>query len=92
MPTKAGNVDLLMRLLRVVIVDDRRLVRKVIQALLTNIAVEQAFEAGDGVSALDAIRTVAPHVVLLDWDMPGMSGAEFFRSVRSPATFPQSLN
>jgi DNA-binding response OmpR family regulator len=26
--------------------------------------------------------------VLLDWDMPNVDGAEFMRTVRSPATFP----
>ena len=83
------NIGLLMRLIRVVIVDDRHLMRKVIRALLTSIGVEQIFEAGDGVSGLEAICTVVPHVVLLDWDMPSMSGAEFVRKVRSPGTFPQ---
>ncbi len=83
------NISLLMRLIKVVIVDDRHLMRKVIRTLLTSIGVQQIFEAGDGVSGLDAICTVVPHVVLLDWDMPGMSGPEFVRKVRSPATFSQ---
>jgi DNA-binding response OmpR family regulator len=34
------------------------------------------------------IRAVAPDVVLVDWEMPGIDGAEFVRQVRSPATFP----
>jgi DNA-binding NarL/FixJ family response regulator len=83
------DVDQLMRLIKVVIVDDRHPMRKVIRALLMSIGVRQIFEAGDGISGLEAIGTVAPHIVLLDWDMPGMSGAEFVRAVRSPATFPQ---
>src|SRR5258708_1541806 len=83
------NIDLLMRLIKVVIVEDRHPMRKVVRALLMSIGAKQIFEAGDGVSGLEAICTVAPHVVLLDWDMPGMSGAEFVRAVRSPATFPQ---
>jgi len=83
------NIDLLMRLIKVVIVDDRHPMRKVVRALLMSIGVKQIFEAGDGISGLEAIRTVAPHIVLLDWDMPGMSGAAFVRTVRSPATFPQ---
>ena len=89
MQTTDENIDLLMRLIKVVIVDDLYLMRKVIRALLMSIGVEQIFEAGDGISGLEAIRTVVPHIVLLDWDMPGMSGTEFVRKVRSPATFPQ---
>ena len=83
------NITLLMGLIKVVIVDDRHVMRKVIRALLASIGVQHIFEAGDGISGLDAICTVAPHVVLLDWDMPQMNGAEFVRKVRSPATFAQ---
>ena len=89
MQANDDNISLLMRLIRVVIVDDRHLMRKVIRTLLMSIGVEQIFEAGDGVSGLDAICTAVPHVVLLDWDMPSMNGAEFVKKVRSPATFPQ---
>jgi CheY-like chemotaxis protein len=88
METKKQSVGQLMRLIKVVIVDDRHLMRKVIRALLMSIGVEKIFEAGDGVSGLEAICSVAPHLVLLDWDMPGMGGAEFIKKVRSPATFP----
>jgi two-component system chemotaxis response regulator CheY len=31
---------------------------------------------------------VAPDVVILDWQMPGLDGPGFVRMVRSPATFP----
>jgi YesN/AraC family two-component response regulator len=89
MENRDQSIRELMRLIKVVIIDDRHLMRKVIRALLMSIGVEQIFEAGDGVSGLDTICNVVPHVVLLDWDMPTMSGAEFVRKVRSPAIFPQ---
>lgn len=89
MNSKEESVKQLMRLIKVVVVDDRHLMRKVIRALLASIGVEQILEAGDGLSGLEAICSVAPHLVLLDWDMPTMSGAEFVKNVRSPATFPQ---
>ena len=31
---------------------------------------------------------LAPDVVILDWEMPGMHGSECVRQVRAPATFP----
>jgi DNA-binding response OmpR family regulator len=34
------------------------------------------------------IRTVAPDIVILDWEMPGLDGPGFVRMVRSPDTFP----
>src|SRR6202043_38626 len=89
MRTMDENISLLMGLIKIVIVDDRHLMRKVVRALLASIGVQHIFEAGDGVSGLDAICSVVPHVVLLDWDMPGMSGAEFVRKVRAPTTFAQ---
>jgi len=88
MQTIDETVGLLMRLIKVVIVDDKHVMRKVIRALLMSIGVEKIFEAGDGISGLDTVRTVVPQLVLLDWDMPGMSGREFVKKVRSPETFP----
>ena len=42
----------------------------------------------DGIAGLDAIRIVAPDLVILDWEMPLLNGAEFVRIVRSPGVFP----
>lgn len=88
MDDRDQSIGQLMRLIKVVIVDDRHLMRKVVRSLLMSIGVEQIFEAGDGVSGLEAICSVVPHIVLLDWDMPSMSGAEFVRKVRAPGSFP----
>jgi DNA-binding response OmpR family regulator len=62
--------------------------RKMVRTLLVNCGVKEIFEAGDGIAALDAIRTVAPDVVILDWEMPLLSGPELVRIVRSPGVFP----
>jgi DNA-binding NarL/FixJ family response regulator len=45
-------------------------------------------EAGDGASALAAIRELKPHVVVLDLSMPGMGGLELIPHLRrhAPAT------
>ena len=47
------------------------------------------YEAPDGVAALDAIRTVSPDVMILNWDMPVLDGPEVMRIVRSPDVFPK---
>jgi DNA-binding response OmpR family regulator len=41
-----------------------------------------------GRSGLEAICSLAPDLVILDWEMPGLNGAEFMRQVRSPRDFP----
>ena len=62
--------------------------RKMVRNLLVNCGIKDIYEAGDGITALDTIRTVGPDVVVLDWEMPLLSGAELVRIVRSPGVFP----
>jgi two-component system chemotaxis response regulator CheY len=78
----------LIRSTKVLIVDDEHFARKVIRTLLLAIGVKSIHEAPDGRSGLEMICSVWPDIVLLDWSMPGMDGAEFVRRVRSPDTFP----
>jgi CheY-like chemotaxis protein len=72
----------------VLVVDDNQYMRKMVRNLLVNCGVKDIYEAGDGITALDTIRTVGPDVVVLDWEMPLLSGAELVRIVRSPGVFP----
>src|SRR6202049_3612669 len=74
--------------LAVLVVDDNQYMRKMIRNLLVNCGIKDVYEANDGIAALDAIRTMAPDVVILDWEMPLLSGAELVRIVRSPGVFP----
>jgi two-component system LytT family response regulator len=61
--------------LRVLIVDDEPLARRRLKALLKDEAdVEVAGECEDGASAVAAARTLAPDVMFLDVQMPGMDG------------------
>jgi two-component system, chemotaxis family, chemotaxis protein CheY len=59
-----------------------------VRNLLVNCGVKDIYEAADGIAALDMIRTVAPDVVILDWEMPLLNGPELVRIVRSPGVFP----
>ena len=72
----------------VLVVDDDPYMRKVVRTMLLTIGVRSIDEAPDGLSGLDAIRSIAPHVVILDCEMPGLDGTSFVRTVRSPETFP----
>ena len=86
-PSKKEIGDLIQSLW-VLVVDDNQYMRKMLRNLLVNCGVKDIYEAADGIAALEAIRTVAPDVVILDWEMPLLSGAELVRIVRSPGVFP----
>jgi CheY-like chemotaxis protein len=77
-----------MGLIKVLIVEDEPYSRKVVRTLLAAIGCTKIYEASDGASGLESIVTFNPDVVLLDWEMPAMDGAEFMRRVRSPDDFP----
>jgi two-component system, chemotaxis family, chemotaxis protein CheY len=85
-----SDLESLVQDLRVLVVDDNQYMRKIVRTLLTNIGVRRFFEASDGIAALDMIRTNSPDVVILDWELPLLNGAELVRIVRSPGVFPQA--
>jgi DNA-binding NarL/FixJ family response regulator len=63
--------------IRVLLVDDHTLIRAGISALLERMErVEIVGEAADGRDAMKLIQELTPDVVLLDLQMPGLSGFE----------------
>ncbi len=82
------DVSKLVHSAQVLIVDDNQYMRKVVRNLLVNIGVKNIHEAADGIAGLEAIRMYAPDLVILDWEMPLLNGAELTRIVRSPGVFP----
>jgi YesN/AraC family two-component response regulator len=74
--------------IKVLVVDDEHYMRKVVRTLLMSLGVRTIYEAADGIAGLEAIRTMSPDVVIVDWEMPGLDGRGFIRMVRSPETFP----
>src|SRR5262245_50465410 len=83
-----NRVEKLVQSIAVLIVDDNQYMRKVIRNILVNIGVKNIHEAADGIAGLEAIRMFAPDLVILDWEMPLLNGAELVRIVRSPGVFP----
>src|ERR1051325_12249534 len=68
---------------RVLIVDDSATLREGLTNLCSLVSeLEVVGTAGDGVEALEAIRTLKPDVVSLDIRMPRMSGIEVLRMIR----------
>jgi two-component system chemotaxis response regulator CheY len=66
------------------VVDDSKVIRKVARHILETLNFEVS-EAADGKEALDSCMAAVPDVILLDWNMPVMSGMDFLRALRDTA-------
>ncbi len=65
---------------RILLADDHTLVRAGIRALLQKVeGIEIVGEAADGLQAIELINSQQPDVVLLDWNMPKVSGIEVLK-------------
>ena len=63
------------------LVDDSRVVRKVARRIFEDFGFV-CDEAEDGDKAFRACQDALPDVILLDWNMPVMSGLEFLEKIR----------
>ena len=71
-------------MIRVIIADDHHLVRKGIRALLDEIDdIEVVGEAATGQEAVELVRQVEPHVVVMDLSMPRMDGTQASEQILS---------
>ena len=81
------QIEKLIERLGILVVDENQYMRKLTRMMLMNIGAKAIYEAADGLAALDVIRTANPDVVLLDWDLPVLSGPQIMHIVRSPGVF-----
>jgi len=66
------------------VIDDSRAMRMILGRMLRELGMEVA-EAANGRLALDLLdEGLDPGVVLVDWNMPEMTGIEFVAAVRQP--------
>jgi DNA-binding NarL/FixJ family response regulator len=70
---------------RVILVDDHDLFRTGLVTLLSEQGVHVVGEAATGESALRLVHDVAPDVVVMDLNMPGISGVEATREITTVA-------
>jgi DNA-binding NarL/FixJ family response regulator len=69
--------------IRVVIVDDHDLFRTGLRNLLEEQGVQVVGEAAAGAEAIRAVAELTPDVVVMDLNMPGISGVEATRQITS---------
>jgi len=77
--------------LRVLLVDDHDLFRTGLRNLLEEQGVVIVGEAGQGAEAVRMVRELAPDVVVMDMNMPGMGGVEATRHISTAAPLTRVL-
>jgi two-component system chemotaxis response regulator CheY len=76
--------------MKVLIVDDSRYMRKVVQGYFTDLKLDCTYlEASNGKDALAQLELGPVDLVMLDWNMPRMSGIEFLKTVRAMDQYKQ---
>jgi CheY-like chemotaxis protein len=66
----------------ILLAEDERAIRKVMEILLESEGYD-VLSAQNGREAFDLLRNVTPHVIITDYMMPEMDGAELLRAIRS---------
>ncbi len=70
--------------IQVLVIDDSRTMRLILGRMLRDLGLEVA-EASNGREALAQLDAgLSPAVILVDWNMPEMTGIEFVEAVRHP--------
>lgn len=71
----------------VLIVDDSAAIRKILHRVLVqaDVPLGRVVEAGDGVEALEALKTNKVGLILSDINMPNMDGLQFLSAVKATA-------
>ena len=70
--------------MQALVIDDSRAMRLILSRMLRELGLD-VIEAADGLEALGLIEAgLSPALMLIDWNMPRMTGIEFVVAVRQP--------
>jgi two-component system chemotaxis response regulator CheY len=69
--------------MKIMIVDDSSTIRTLIGSTLKQLGEVETETACDGEDALSKVFSFVPDLILLDWNMPKMSGLEFLKQFRT---------
>lgn len=69
--------------MKILIVDDFSTMRRIIKNLLRDLGFTNTHEADDGVTGLPQLQTGNFDFLITDWNMPGMTGIDLLKALRS---------
>ena len=85
----SSPVEAITSSVRVLIAEDNQYLRKLIRNLLINVGIKRIDEVNDGLAGFEAIKSLEPDIVIVDWELPLLNGAELVRIVRTPGMLPR---
>ncbi len=69
--------------MRILLVDDSSTMRRIEKNTLEKIGLTDVHEAGDGVEALKKMAVQKFDLVMMDWNMPNMTGIEALKAIKA---------
>lgn len=69
--------------MKVLVADDSMTMRRIIRSVLTKAGISDVHEASDGFEAVTAASDAEIKLILLDWNMPQMSGLDALKAIRA---------
>ncbi|MBL8574395.1 MAG: response regulator [Hyphomicrobiaceae bacterium] len=66
------------------LIDDSAYMRTILRTMLQGFGARRIVEAEDGASGLEAMDRANPDILILDWVMPILDGADMVRMIRNP--------
>ena len=81
---ESGAVNLDLSSLTFLVVEDSAYMRTILRTMLQGFGARRIVEAEDGASGLEAMDRANPDILILDWVMPILDGADMVRMIRNP--------
>ncbi len=69
--------------MKALVVDDSSMMRKVMMGALAKIGLNDVDQAGDGDEAMQAVGRTEYGLILLDWNMPKVTGIDALKAIRN---------
>jgi len=69
--------------MKALIADDSATMRRILKTMLTPLGFESVAEAADGAEAVKNCRASDFDLILMDWNMPNLSGIEALKQIRA---------
>ena len=72
--------------MQVLIIDDSATMRKIVKDALSKVGDFDTVESENCNEGLQKLTSIAVDLILVDWNMPGMTGIEFTKAIRGSPT------